>query len=149
ARRSVDLSLLALRARCHGPSSLQRLLRSPLPGSCRRRFSEEPDVPAFSLPSKASKPAGGRRTGSDRRDRASRRSAAGAGADPAMIWLLDFSNPLAREVAAAGGKGSSLARLFQAGFPVPAGLIVPVAADLAFRDGDQRLERALEELDFA
>ncbi|HTD53227.1 MAG TPA: PEP/pyruvate-binding domain-containing protein, partial [Thermoanaerobaculia bacterium] len=66
-----------------------------------------------------------------------------------MSWLLDFSDPSARDVRTTGGKGSSLARLFQEGFPVPNGLVVTAEADRAFRDGDMHLASALAKLDFA
>jgi phosphohistidine swiveling domain-containing protein len=65
-----------------------------------------------------------------------------------MSWLLDFSDPSARDVGTSGGKGSSLARLFQEGFPVPNGLVVTAQADRAFREGDPRLTSALAKLDF-
>lgn len=65
-----------------------------------------------------------------------------------MTWVLDFGDALAREAASTGGKGSSLARLFQAGFPVPAGVIVTADADRAFRGEDPELRRALAGFDF-
>ena len=46
--------------------------------------------------------------------------------------ILEFSDPAATETAAAGGKGASLARLTQGGFPVPPGIVVPAAAYRAF-----------------
>ncbi|HJW13792.1 MAG TPA: PEP/pyruvate-binding domain-containing protein [Thermoanaerobaculia bacterium] len=66
-----------------------------------------------------------------------------------MSWILEFGDRSARDVGSAGGKGSSLARLFQAGFPVPAGLIVTADADRAFRDEDPELKRAVAGFDFA
>jgi phosphohistidine swiveling domain-containing protein len=41
-----------------------------------------------------------------------------------MPSILDFCNPLATQPAESGGKGANLARLTQAGFPVPSGFIV-------------------------
>src|SRR4051812_46112966 len=41
-----------------------------------------------------------------------------------MTSLLSFSDLAAIDVARAGGKGANLARLAQAGFPVPSGVIV-------------------------
>jgi rifampicin phosphotransferase len=66
-----------------------------------------------------------------------------------MIWVLDLGDPSARDAGSAGGKGSSLARLLQAGFPVPSGLVVTADADRAFRDEDPELKRALADFDFA
>jgi pyruvate,water dikinase len=40
------------------------------------------------------------------------------------VRLLPFTDPSATQVAIAGGKGANLAALTQAGFPVPAGMIV-------------------------
>ena len=48
--------------------------------------------------------------------------------------VLRFSEPGCREVAAAGGKGASLARMAELGLPVPPGFVVPadaLAASLA------------------
>src|SRR5215468_10382566 len=63
-------------------------------------------------------------------------------------WLLGFDDPAAREPAATGGKGSSLARLLQAGFPVPPGLIVTAQADREFRTQDVGFAKDLDALDF-
>ncbi len=64
-----------------------------------------------------------------------------------MSWVLEFGDPAARSAAATGGKGSSLARHFAAGFPVPPGLVVSADADRAFRKAEPDFHRALEELD--
>ncbi|HEX8695027.1 MAG TPA: PEP/pyruvate-binding domain-containing protein [Longimicrobium sp.] len=46
--------------------------------------------------------------------------------------ILEFTDDAATEPSAAGGKGASLARLTQGGFPVPPGVVVPAAAYRAF-----------------
>ncbi|HEX8904361.1 MAG TPA: PEP/pyruvate-binding domain-containing protein, partial [Longimicrobiaceae bacterium] len=46
--------------------------------------------------------------------------------------ILEFTDPAAAESAVSGGKGASLAKLTQGGFPVPPGIIVPAAAYRAF-----------------
>ncbi|HEX8243660.1 MAG TPA: PEP/pyruvate-binding domain-containing protein, partial [Longimicrobium sp.] len=46
--------------------------------------------------------------------------------------ILEFNDSAAVEAAVSGGKGASLARLTQGGFPVPPGIIVPAAAYRAF-----------------
>ncbi len=55
--------------------------------------------------------------------------------------VLRFSEPDCREVAAAGGKGASLARMAELGLPVPPGFVVPadaLAASLADSGGELR-----------
>jgi phosphohistidine swiveling domain-containing protein len=47
-------------------------------------------------------------------------------------WLRSFTDPVARDVAVAGGKGANLARLTLAGFPVPPGAVVVPDAYRAF-----------------
>lgn len=64
-----------------------------------------------------------------------------------MSWVLDLADPAARAVGLTGGKGSSLARLVEAGFRVPAGLVVTADADRAFRGSDHAFERALAALE--
>ena len=49
-------------------------------------------------------------------------------ADAAEIDVQFFSAPAATDVHLAGGKGATLARLFQAGFPVPPGCVLSPAA---------------------
>ena len=41
-----------------------------------------------------------------------------------MSYVLKFSDPEAELLPRSGGKGSSLSKLFRAGFPVPPGFIV-------------------------
>ena len=53
--------------------------------------------------------------------------------------ILSFADPAATSIATSGGKGASLARLFQGGFPVPEGVIVPAEAYTAFL-GDLRID---------
>lgn len=47
-------------------------------------------------------------------------------------WLLPFSSPEALRLDVSGGKGANLARLSQAGLPVPPGVILNTAAYRAF-----------------
>jgi len=63
-------------------------------------------------------------------------------------WSLGFGDPAAADARLSGGKGASLARLYQAGFPVPGGVIVTAAADRVFRGDDRDLEVLLAGLDF-
>ena len=63
-------------------------------------------------------------------------------------WALGFGETDAVRVGVTGGKGSSLARLFQAGFPVPEGFVVTAAAYRAFRARDDELAGAAERLDY-
>src|SRR5207237_3798499 len=46
--------------------------------------------------------------------------------------ILTFADPAATHIANSGGKGASLARLFQGGFNVPPGVIVPASAYTEF-----------------
>src|SRR5215470_7565628 len=46
--------------------------------------------------------------------------------------ILRFDDPTATQLANSGGKGASLAKLFQGGFEVPPGVIVPAAAYASF-----------------
>jgi phosphohistidine swiveling domain-containing protein len=64
-----------------------------------------------------------------------------------MSFLLDLGDPAARSVSVSGGKGSSLARLVEAGFQVPPGLVVTADADRAFRGADPGFEDALTRLE--
>jgi rifampicin phosphotransferase len=64
-----------------------------------------------------------------------------------MSLVLDLGDPAARSVGVAGGKGSSLARLVEAGFLVPPGLVVSADADRAFRGADPAFEDALTRLE--
>src|SRR5215831_349752 len=63
-------------------------------------------------------------------------------------WLLGFDDPAARDPRVTGGKGSSLARLLQAGFPVPPGFVVTAEADRQFRLQDPGFAGVLAGLDF-
>ncbi len=49
-----------------------------------------------------------------------------------MPLLLDFNAPLLSDAAIAGGKGANLAKLTQAGFPVPSGFVLPPEAYRVF-----------------
>ncbi len=49
-----------------------------------------------------------------------------------MTFILSFTAPQAQHVGSTGGKGASLSKLFQAGFPVPPGFTVTAAAYRAF-----------------
>ena len=64
-----------------------------------------------------------------------------------MSFLLDLGDSAARSVHVTGGKGSSLARLIEAGFEVPPGLVVTADADRAFRGADPGFEDALTRLE--
>ena len=57
-----------------------------------------------------------------------------------MHLLLEFTDPAAAETAISGGKGASLARLTQGGFPVPTGVIVAAAGYRAFLESVPGLE---------
>ena len=63
-----------------------------------------------------------------------------------MTLILDFSNPAAQDAALAGGKGANLARMTQAGFPVPPGFILSPEAYEAYIGPDGEWETALREL---
>lgn len=65
-----------------------------------------------------------------------------------MSYILEFLDPHAVEVALSGGKGSSLARLSQADFPVPPGLIVTAGSYRLFLEGERRLVGDLTALDY-
>jgi pyruvate,water dikinase len=54
--------------------------------------------------------------------------------------ILEFTDPAAAESAVSGGKGASLARLTQGGFPVPPGIVVPADAYRAFVTGVRGLD---------
>jgi pyruvate,water dikinase len=62
--------------------------------------------------------------------------------------ILTFADPAAASVATSGGKGASLARLFQGGFPVPPGFIVPAAAYAAFVTQDPGIAAAIAALPY-
>ena len=49
-----------------------------------------------------------------------------------MSWILQFDDALATDLEIVGGKGASLARLAQAGFPVPPGFTITTAAYARF-----------------
>ena len=49
-----------------------------------------------------------------------------------MSWILEFDDARATDLNVVGGKGASLARLVQAGFPVPPGFTLTTAAYSAF-----------------
>ena len=49
-----------------------------------------------------------------------------------MTWIMQFEDPRATHLDIVGGKGASLARLVQAGFPVPPGFTLTTAAYAAF-----------------
>jgi pyruvate,water dikinase len=59
--------------------------------------------------------------------------------------ILSFSDAAATSIATSGGKGASLAKLYQGGFPVPTGVIVPaevytsVFGDLRVEEGSAAL----------
>ena len=53
-------------------------------------------------------------------------------ADNSGLYVQPFSAVGATEVACAGGKGATLARLFQAGLPVPPGCVLSPEACIAF-----------------
>jgi pyruvate, water dikinase len=58
--------------------------------------------------------------------------------------VLRFQEPGCREVAAAGGKGASLARMADLGLPVPPGFVVPAGAlEASLSDGGQELRGTL------
>jgi len=63
-----------------------------------------------------------------------------------MPLILDFNNPTAVDPALSGGKGANLARLTQAGFPVPPGFVLPPETYLAFIEQDRDLQHALHKL---
>lgn len=49
-----------------------------------------------------------------------------------MSWILQFDDALATDLEIVGGKGASLARLAQAGYPVPPGFTITTAAYATF-----------------
>ena len=63
-----------------------------------------------------------------------------------MTQVLDFTDPSAAEAATSGGKGASLARLTQGGFPVPEGVIVAAAGYRAFLDAVPGLDARIDAL---
>jgi phosphohistidine swiveling domain-containing protein len=65
-----------------------------------------------------------------------------------VTWTLAFEDGAASTVARAGGKGASLARLVQAGFPVPGGFVITADAYRAFAAQDAGLARDVAGLDF-
>jgi pyruvate, water dikinase len=67
------------------------------------------------------------------------------GGDRRVTLVVDFAEPACLDVARAGGKGSSLARMSALGLPVPPGFVVPAEALAeALPDGGAEL-RALAE----
>jgi len=65
-----------------------------------------------------------------------------------MRWVLDIAEADAVDVARAGGKGASLAKLIQAGFPVPPAVVVSAAANRAFLASDESLHRDIAALEY-
>ena len=65
-----------------------------------------------------------------------------------MEFVLDFSDPKAASVDLTGGKGSSLAKLAQADFPVPGGFVVTAAGYRDFISSDRQLDGEIDSLDF-
>ncbi|HEX8361769.1 MAG TPA: PEP/pyruvate-binding domain-containing protein [Longimicrobium sp.] len=63
-------------------------------------------------------------------------------------FVLEFADPAAGESAVAGGKGASLARLTQGGFPVPGGVVVAAPAYRAFVEGATEAHPLIAALDF-
>lgn len=63
-----------------------------------------------------------------------------------MRYVLEFDDAPAVDVARTGGKGASLARLRQAGFPVPGGLLITADAYRAFLADDSGLLEHLSRL---
>jgi pyruvate, water dikinase len=67
-----------------------------------------------------------------------------------MTGVLTFADAGCREVARAGGKGASLARMTSLGLPVPPGFVVPAdALAAALPDGGARLRELAERQDAA
>jgi pyruvate, water dikinase len=65
-----------------------------------------------------------------------------------MSLVVPFAEPACAEVACAGGKGSSLARMAALGLPVPPGFVVPAnALAEALPDGGAELRRLAEAKD--
>jgi len=62
--------------------------------------------------------------------------------------ILDFSEPHATQLSNSGGKGASLSRLFQGGFQVPAGVIVPASAYSDLVAQNDNLRERIDALDF-
>lgn len=58
-------------------------------------------------------------------------------AENAMIYVRSLHDPAATDVTHAGGKGATLARLLQAGLPVPPGCVVSPVALIAFLHAQQ------------
>ena len=65
-----------------------------------------------------------------------------------MVRVLEFSNPDAAVLANSGGKGANLAKLTQAGFPVPGGIIVTADAYQRFITSADHLTTDVRALDF-
>lgn len=62
--------------------------------------------------------------------------------------ILDFSDPRATQLSISGGKGASLAKLFQGGFTVPRGLIVAAPAYAEFVAASSDLRTRVAALDY-
>ncbi len=62
--------------------------------------------------------------------------------------ILRFNDVAATHLANSGGKGASLAKLFRAGFNVPAGVIIPAAAYVAFAGQSPDLRARIEALPY-
>jgi pyruvate,water dikinase len=62
--------------------------------------------------------------------------------------MLQFGDPQCREVAQAGGKGASLARMTELGLPVPEGFVIPADVLAGVVDADA-LRAALPDHDKA
>lgn len=68
-----------------------------------------------------------------------------------MSIIIHLENPLATDLATTGGKGANLARLAQAGFPMPPGFVITTAAYRAHIRAhglQQRIDDTLAQLDF-
>jgi phosphohistidine swiveling domain-containing protein len=63
--------------------------------------------------------------------------------------ILDLNDRAAIQLTNSGGKGASLAKLFQGGFAVPPGLIVPASAYSEFVAQNENLRTRIDALDFA
>lgn len=63
--------------------------------------------------------------------------------------ILNFNDPAATQLANSGGKGASLAKLFQGGFNVPPGVIVPAPAYGAFVEQRTDLRSRIDALDYS
>jgi pyruvate,water dikinase len=62
--------------------------------------------------------------------------------------ILKFSDPAATQLGNSGGKGASLAKLFQGGFNVPPGVIVPASAYSTFIEQSAGVRARIEALDY-